>query len=224
MPVDIGTSVGPDTVRPAVRESRDAVQFGLWWGESCKVPESDTWSDGSRHNLDPTNASDRSRMFEELDVAVQIWHAQVIGLDAYGLASTNPGRSVEWLRALQRRYARVLFITEENLPDFLHVVAPTYRDEGTFEAVQSAAWIVQYVNPGAEYLMQTVSGEDQPETVDRFCRLGYTAIGGWSDPLGGSGLLVRALHRWREIGERAVPGFDTGRTRDIASAMTARTP
>jgi len=213
MPTDVGTSVGPDTVKGGLREIRDRMQMGLYWGECCKVPESNTWTNGTRHEFDPTDPSDVTRMLEETDLAVQHWNAQVIGLDAYALAAKYPGRSVRWLRFMQQRYSNVLFITEAELPDFVHVIAPTYRTEDPNGSVQSAAWVAQYINPGGEYVMQTNDPTGQSANADRFCSLGYTPIGGWSVALTQR---TRALQRWNEVGERAIPHFDSSRSRTIS--------
>ncbi len=206
---------GPVTVRPALRAIRDRMQIGLYWGRSTRVPESNDWANLSRHEFDPDVPADVTRLFNETDLAVRLWQAQVIGLDAFGLGFMNPGKGYRWLRALQKRYPHVLFVTEKALPDALHTIAPTYEIEAAQSVlgpfVSSPFWVPLYINPGSESFLQIQSfplGSSFPVRASQLSAMGFTVIGGFQTAMNPRTI---ACPRWKEIGERPVPDFDRAR-------------
>ncbi len=202
----VGDGVGPTTIRAAMRETRDAMQLGLYWGRACRVPDSDVWSELDRHDFDPSSGSDVNRMRRELDLAVKVWKAQAIGLDAYALGLSTPGQGVAWLRDMQAHYPHTLFITEEALPDVLHVFAPTYVIDSDAETgtVLSPFWLVNYINPGSEYIVQSNVASGQAARALQLASDGFTAISGWGPSIEAG---LRAAPRWIELGEFPIPGY-----------------
>ncbi len=202
----VGDGVGPTTIRQAMREARDAMQIGLYWGHACRVPDSDTWSNLARHEFDPSSSSDVSRMRRELNLVVKVWKAQVVGLDEFTLGAVSPGQGAAWLRDMQSHYPHTLFITERALPDVLHVICPTYLidEDETTGTVLSPYWLMHYINPGSEYIVQNNKGSGQVARALQLASDGFTPISGWTvtlDP-------TRATPRWSELGEWPIPGFD----------------
>ncbi len=195
---------------PHMRLVNDAgMTLGYWWGRSAQPNNVgtggwDTFGTPPFWQMDPSDASLVALGWAELDRALNA-HARMIGLDAYGF--DKPGDAVRWLKMLKARAPATYFVTEQLLPDYLHVLAPTYFIEASIDDedfnLSRSLHVANYVCPGSECFVQ---GNEPftPARVITLAKFGYSPIGGYTffDPGDVAG--VRAEERWPDVGECAV--------------------
>jgi hypothetical protein len=202
-------SQATDTVLRSLREIGSGLQLGIYWGRTSEVRESNTWADQSSHPLNPSLAADVDRMMEEINLMVHSWGARMVGLDAFAVVSFNPGKGYRWLQRLRSNSPRTTFIPENEMPDILYTMGPTYYIEKARDTVVAPFWIAVYLNPGSEVFMQVnVTNEYQPDRAAVLAEFGLTAIASWAAPTPPDGNYagLRAADRWTELGEFVVPG------------------
>ncbi|MGD9690215.1 MAG: hypothetical protein AB7K52_11230 [Phycisphaerales bacterium] len=206
----VGDGVGPTTVRPGLRHIRDRMQLGLYWGRCLAVDDSSDWDVSTPEQLDLSDPALVATAVAEMDLAVSRWGAQLIGLDEFDTKNT-PALGPAWLRLLQGRYPHAMLVTEQALPDYLHVIAPTFitetDDPGT---VDRPFWLQQYLNPGHECVLQILDlpfGVSENQRAHQLLDMGFSPLAIWSTTLDTS---LRATPRWMELGEASIPCFRSG--------------
>lgn len=184
---------------------RRRLTLGIWWGHSDLLYPSATWEPLTPAALNPFSTADAAEAFKELDLCVKTWGAQLIGLDAYAFSSRE---AVVWMRKLRSNYPHVMFITERALPDFPHVLAPTFITQADLPdgLISDPFWIIKYLNPGSEYIVQvdqlgTVTDSDR---ADQLAADGLTMLTSWTNPVRAG---LRAISQHRLLGESTIPHF-----------------
>ena len=210
--------VAKNSIAPAMKRIRDGgMQQGFWWGLAAYPENSSMWDQAPCGStvIDPDDHETVAKAYAELDLAVTQWGANLIGLDAFGFE--KPAHAFRWLQMLKARYPNVLFVTEQALPDYLHVLAPTYIIEQPAGTQANPFWLHQFINPGGECWLQLDAYEPsgQPaktarQRTDEVAAMGYTPVSGFFQTGGSNALAVglRAADRWTELGESAIAGYN----------------
>lgn len=208
--------VAQSTVAAAFKRIRDAgMQQGFWWGLSAYPERASVWDQApcGADTIDPDNATLVQRAYAELDIAVKQWGAQLIGLDAFGF--DRPGHGYRWLSMLKARYPGVMFVTEMSLPDYLHVLAPTYIIETPRGTMANPFWLHQFINPGSECWLQleAFQPDNQPtktalQRTNEVAAMGFTPMSSFFGADESIASNLRAADRWTELGESAIADYD----------------
>ena len=205
-------STATDTIHGALTQVRHGqVQQGLWWGRCTQVDDASVWDPPAvpAIQLDPGDPFTVGRAYRETDLAILEWGTQIIGLDLYDFQKA-PRNGTTWLSMLLARYPRVLFITEQALPDIYHVIVPTYIIEGTPGTVNGPVWLHQYLCPGSECLLQlnNFPMSTPAARTSEIAAMGYTPIAFYQSSLTEN---TRATSRCHELGETEISRFRTRR-------------
>ena len=226
------------TIQPALRRIREGteqygkMQQGLWWGRCVEVDLPLTWWDGpTGFQMDPDNPELTGAAFKEADIAVFDWGTKVLGLDQF-VWSNKPYDGYRWLQMLKARYPRVLFVTEQALPDYLHTLVPTFVTEDRVGDLFGPMWLREYLNPGGETWVQ-IFGPLQSQTfADRVSQVagwGMDTLAGFFGPSFVAHPNTRAALRSTDLGEvaiseyrRAIGGLQGWRDRDFRNRLVVR--
>ncbi len=189
--------------------------LGYWWGRSAQPNNVgtggwDTFGTPPFWQMNPSDSSLVALGWAELDRALNA-HARMIGLDAYGFQ--NPGDAVRWLKMLKARAPATYFVTEQLLPDYLHVLAPTYMIEfsifggNTTLNIERPHHVSMMLCPGGELMLQA-NEPFTPARVISVAKYGMSAIAGYTTFSAGDVTDVVASGRWLDVGESSVEQFD----------------